>query len=283
MNYVGKKRLLYGSFFLIAMVIIMTSVFFLFQWQELSEDLATSLTENNILGIPSQAIASQFILRNVLFAGTLAIISLFASPFLLYRLSHYRTTVLFFLCLYILTFSFDLARLWIAWTKVYPIERSLGYLLLRSIYFGRIFGVSCLFISSILALGMRAEKSGVHLLMMLLISMAIAYIMPIDTKEISAEFLYRTADDLPIDTIIAIIALISCVNYLVLAVRMSAPSAIPALAALLCLIIGKELTTYILPYITSIPLLSIMMGTTVIAGIVFILYQKKLLALYSTE
>jgi hypothetical protein len=143
----------------------------------------------------------------------------------------------------------------------------------RLVLFSRFFGLLCLLVASLYAVGMKYVQYPVLIGGMAVLAFALAGVLPLDTSLYEPTFLYKLGDRQGYLFVRLILALLLVVNFVVAArVRRTRRFAVAALAAFL-LFAGRELLQY------GIAPLPIVLGAAaLIVG--FVVFVRQIVVFY---
>jgi hypothetical protein len=180
---------------------------------------------------------------------------------------------LLFLMLFCLSLCIEAWRLG---NLVFPVLRLSLYLsvvVTRLVLFSRFFGLLCLLVASLYAVGMKYVQYPVLIGGIVVLAFTLAGVLPLDTSLYEPTFLYRLGDRQGYLFVRLILALLMVINYFVAArLRRSRRFAAAAVAAVL-LLAGRELLQH---GIAPIP---VVVGTTaLIVG--FVVYVRQIVVFY---
>lgn len=175
---------------------------------------------------------------------------------------------LLFLMLFCLSLCLEAWRLGNLIFPALGLSQYLNVVITRLVLFSRFFGLLCLLVASLYAVGMKYVQYPVLIGGMAVLAFALAGVLPLDTSLYEPTFLYKLGDRRGFLFVRMILALLMVVNFVVAArVRRNRRFAIAALAAFL-LFAGRELLQY---GIAPVPIL---LGTAaLIVGFVFFVRQ----------
>ena len=175
---------------------------------------------------------------------------------------------LLFLMLFCLSLCLEAWRLGNLIFPAFGLSQYLNVVITRLVLFSRFFGLLCLLVASLYAVGMKYVQYPVLIGGMAVLAFALAGVLPLDTSLYEPTFLYKLGDRRGFLFVRMILALLMVVNFVVAArVRRNRRFAIAALAAFL-LFAGRELLQY---GIAPVPIL---LGTAaLIVGFVFFVRQ----------
>jgi len=175
---------------------------------------------------------------------------------------------LLFLMLFCLSLCLEAWRLGNLIFPALGMSQYLNVVITRLVLFSRFFGLLCLLVASLYAVGMKYVQYPVLIGGMAVLAFALAGVLPLDTSLYEPTFLYKLGDRRGFLFVRMILALLMVINFLVAArVRRSRRFAVAAFAAFL-LFAGRELLQY------GIAPLPIVLGTAaLIVGFVFFVRQ----------
>jgi hypothetical protein len=175
---------------------------------------------------------------------------------------------LLFLMLFCLSLCLETWRLGNLIFPVLGLSQYLSVGITRLVLFSRFFGLLCLLVASLYAVGMRYGQYPVLIGGMAVLALALAGVLPLDTSLYEPTFLFKLGDRWGYFFVRMILAVLMVVDFVVAArVRRSRRFTVAALAAFL-LFTGRELLQY------GIAPLPIVLGTAaLIVGFVFFVRQ----------
>lgn len=151
---------------------------------------------------------------------------------------------LLFLMLFCLSLCLEA---WRVANLVFPtlgLSQYLNVVVTRLVLFSRFFGLLCLLVASLYAVGMKYVQYPVLISGMAVLAFALAGVLPLDTSLYEPTFLYKLGDRQGYLFVRLILGLLTIVNFIVAArTRRSRRFAVAAAAALL-LFAGRELLQY---------------------------------------
>jgi hypothetical protein len=214
-------------------------------------------------------------LRIIALAGIAALVVFSVLANLGVRTLYRRTdsAELLFLMLFCLTLCLEAWRLG---NLVFPAlgwSQYLNVVVTRLMLFSRFFGLLCLLVASLYAVGMKYLQYPVLIGGMVVLSFALAGILPLDTSLYEPNFLYKLGDRQGYLFVRLILALLMVINFVVAArVHRSRRFAVVAGATAL-LFAGRELLQH------GIAPLPIVLGTAaLIVG--FVIYVRQIVVFY---
>jgi hypothetical protein len=180
---------------------------------------------------------------------------------------------LLFLMLFCLSLCLEAWRLGNLVFPALGMSQYLNVLITRLVLFSRFFGLLCLLVASLYAVGMKYIQYPVLIGGMVVLAFALAGVLPLDTSLHEPTFLYKLGDRQGYLFVRLILALLMVVNFVAAArVRRTRRFAVAALAAFL-LFAGRELLHY---GIAPIP---IVLGTAaLIVG--FVICVRQIVVFY---
>lgn len=156
---------------------------------------------------------------------------------------------IFFYAVFLFSFSFEGFRVFLLYIELgMPVY--LGLLFSRIVIFGRFFGLMAIFLSSLYALEIKYQKFGTLLGGALVLSLIIAYIVPMDSSVILSQLMYKPGDELSIFIANISLGFFAIVNFLVAAIKRNKRFFYIILASLLILL-GRELFLFIAGPVTG--------------------------------
>lgn len=147
----------------------------------------------------------------------------------------------FFLFLFLLSLTLESLRGLAALPHSLNAPLYIRNILSRSVYWGRVFGLLCLFTSSLYGVGLKYSNHSALVITLLFISLVLGSILPLDITTIQGELLYKLGDRKGYMFLSYTLGLLLIINFLAAAfIRSSKRFLIIALAGLL-LLVGREL------------------------------------------
>lgn len=188
----------------------------------------------------------------------------------------YRKTAspeMFFMLLFIISLSLEALRIGIVFMEVWTMPVYFSITITRAVIFSRIFALLCLLISSLYAVGMKYSHHSTLLAGLLILSVALASIIPIDSTIFQVNLLHKLGDKRGYLFINLILGLLMFLNYLVASLIRRSSRFLAIAGASLLLYLGKELLYFgISPFSTGLGLLFLSVGTLVFSRQIGIFY-----------
>jgi len=205
--------------------------------------------------------------------GCLLLFSIFAN--LGVRTLYRRTdsAELLFLMLFCLSLCFEVWRLGNLVFQAFGLSQYLSVVVTRLVLFSRFFGLLCLLVASLYAVEMNYTQYSILIGGMVVLSLTLAGVLPLDTSLYETSFIYKLGDRRGLSFVRLILAVLTLINFLAAArLRHSRRFAVAA-AAVLMVFSGKELLQY---GAAPLPLL---LGTTLmIVG--FVVFVRQIVVFY---
>jgi hypothetical protein len=254
--------------------IFLGEVFLVFHWNILP-DVLRELTQPMprwllILSSPESGFLRIVALASV---ASMVVFSLLANLGVntLYRRTD--SAELLFLMLFCLSLCLEAWRLANLLFPVLGMSPYLNVMTTRLVLFSRFFGLLCLLVASLYAVGMKYVQYPVLIGGMAVLALALAGILPLDTSLYEPTFLFKLGDRQGYLFVRLVLALLMVINFFVAArVRRSRRFAVAAVAMVL-LFAGKELLQH---GIAPVP---VVVGTAaLIVG--FVLYVRQIVVFY---
>lgn len=180
---------------------------------------------------------------------------------------------LLFLMLFCLSICLEAWRLGNLVFHALGLSQYLSVVITRLVLFSRFFGLLCLLVASLYAVGMKYVQYPVLIGGMAVLAFSLAAVLPLDTSLYEPTFLYKLGDRQGYLFVRLILALLTVINFVVAArVHRSRRFAVAAAAAFL-LFAGRELLQY------GIAPLPMVLGTAaLIAG--FVVFVRQIVVFY---
>ncbi|MBA7473294.1 MAG: hypothetical protein GH155_01255 [Spirochaeta sp.] len=203
----------------------------------------------------------------------LLLFSLFANMAL--RNLYIKTSSLevFFLFLFLLSLTLESLRGLAVLPHSLNAPLYIRNILSRSVYWGRVFGLLCLFTSSLYGVGFKYSNHSALVIALLLISLVLGSILPLDITATRGELLYKLGDSKGYMFLSYTLGLLLIINFLAAAfIRLSKRFLIIALAGLL-LLVGRELVFSTLEPLFFLPgLVLLVLGTFIFSRQIGVFY-----------
>ncbi|TVR58578.1 MAG: hypothetical protein EA426_09660 [Spirochaetaceae bacterium] len=189
---------------------------------------------------PSGDVAGS-ILWTAWFLGFIPVFS-FAAGLLFVR--YFRKTTapeIFFFIVFLMSLVFDSMKLLnvLLIAENLPIE--LQNLVTRVVTFGYVFGVACLFLSSLYSAGIDYQKTEAIVGITALISFAFAYTIPVNTLVFYPNLIHRVGDGSMIPIVVTFMYTVTFLNLVQSAIRSTSWSDVQLACAVLLTAAGREL------------------------------------------
>jgi len=247
------------------MLIIITAVISFLHWKFAGNNI---LNELNYLppGYSPFSVLYLIFIKNlfVLFAG-LILRNLFkkiASP------------EIFFFNLAILALSFTSLRSLLLIDGFPGFPAFLSETISRTVYFGEIVAILCLFTSGLFSTGIAFQKLQSFLLMIILISLILSSSIPINLFETEIILLQGTGSEYGINIILIIIQIFAILNFIVGAVKNNNNDYLFLALAVALVAVGNEILFGLTPEVISyIAILSLISGTALFGYTIHKIYQ----------
>ena len=180
---------------------------------------------------------------------------------------------IFFFLFFLYSISFEAIWLWsaIAIAKEAPVF--LGVMFSKIILFGRFFGLISLLFSSLYAIEMSYQKFPILMLTPILISLALAYTLPIDSSVLMSNFLYRLGDAKSHWIVTIVLEIVTILNYLIAAYRREKRPFVWIALGVFLILLGRELLILMLgPLPTAISIVLAIAGIWIFSKQIYRLY-----------
>ena len=158
-----------------------------------------------------------------------------------------RTTapeMLFFL-MFVLAAGFDVWKIGHFVVQVEQLPVHFAATLTRIVHFAHLFGVLCLFISTLYLTGVEYQKTGTALSLAALISLSVVYVIPVDHLTLNAHLVHKIGDQTTIQMVNAVLQLLAIANVVYSVAYQRKQEYLVLLPAVLLAIIGRELVFYL--------------------------------------
>jgi hypothetical protein len=172
---------------------------------------------------------------------------------------------IFFFILFLLTLSIEAVRTGQLLLFLYNQPSYYGALITRTVYFGRILGALALLISGLFAAGFTYQKYGLFVGVIILISIAFAGTIPVDSTTLLPHLLYKIGNSSVVWSGLLAIKIIAVVNYLFAGYLKNNNEYFLMGISILLIVIGYELLINIL----SLPFIFIGAVLIAVGSVVF--------------
>lgn len=177
---------------------------------------------------------------------------------------------IFFFILFVISLSLQSIRLFQFQLLLLNAAPFFGVIITRVYYFFNLFGIFCLFASSLFPIGIKFQKFGTILLSILLISFTISALMPIDSTLMNKYFLYNISDNSSILLMTLSVRVLTILNLVRIAITTKSKNYILILIASILIITGDELLLYFpIPFFAFI---LILIGTLIYSRSIYNYY-----------
>jgi len=249
-------------------ILYLISFFYLNKGDFFSADKIISIIsdQNNI---PAEEIRSS-IFWTIITASFLFGFSVISSLLLFHYFKKKISPEIFFFILFILALSLQSVRLFQFQLLLINVSPFFGVLITRLYYFFRLFGLFCLFASSLFPIGIKFQKFETILISILLISFTLSALMPIDSTFMNSYFLYTISDSSSILLMTLSIRVLTIVNLARVAITTKSKNYILVLISSVLIIAGDELLLFF-----PIPLIAItliLIGTAIYSRSIYNYY-----------
>lgn len=213
-----------------------------------------------------------WLLGGLLAQGLLSFIALWA------MLRMFRKTTapeMFFFSVFIFTLALDMVKAGQLVIIVLQYPPVYGAMLTRVIHFGHFLGIFCLLSSSLYLSGLEYQKTGIVLGIAALISLTLAYSLPIDFSRLFPNLMHPAGDQTTIQVVALLLDVIIIVNVLYALAAVQERAYLVLLGALVLIIAGRELVLYV----ASPPVYAAAAGS-LFAGVVLFAWRIRKLYLW---
>jgi hypothetical protein len=231
-----------------------------------TEKILSLLKQNN----PDIDSLGDLLFWTIVTASILFAFSIITSLLLFHYFKKKISPEIFFFILFILSLSLQSVRLFQFQLLLMNMSPFFGVIVTRFYHFFRLFGVFCLFASSLFPIGVKFQKFGTILLTILLLSFTIAALMPIDPTTMDNNFLYRVGDNTSIQIMTISVRVLTIINFTRVALTTKSRNYLLILIASF-LIIAGDMLLLVLP----IPLIAfsfILAGTLIYSRSIYNYY-----------
>lgn len=180
---------------------------------------------------------------------------------------------LLFIMLFCLSLCLEAWRLGNLLFQAFGLPLYLNVVVTRLVLFSRFFGLLCLLVASLYAVGMRYTHYAVLIGGMVVLAFTLAGVLPLDTSLYEPTFLYKLGDRQGYFFVRLFLAVLTGINFVVAArLRHSRRFAVAALAAMM-LFVGRELLLY------GIAPLPIVVGAALLI-VGFVVFVRQIVVFY---
>lgn len=214
------------------------------------------------------------LLINVLICISAVILFSFFANTSLWNL--FRKTVspeIFFTMIFIFSLSLEVLRMGMVLAQAWALPVYLSIALTRGVYLGRFLALLCLLAASLYGIGMKYSNYSTLLAGLLLLSVTMASIIPVDSTTLRFNFLHKLGDEQGYILVNIITGFLVLLNYTVARITRRSNRFFLVAAAALLLFIGKELVYFgISPVAIGSGLLILVLGTVLFSRQIGVFY-----------
>ncbi|MBN2657499.1 MAG: hypothetical protein JXR86_10585 [Spirochaetales bacterium] len=250
------------------------SAFYLLSYFYLNQNNFFSLSAvtgslDNLDSFTSESVYSSLFWA-IITATVLFVFSITTSLVLFHYFKKKVSPEIFFFVLFVLSLSLQSIRLFQLQLLLMQISPFFGVLITRAYYFFKLFGIFCLFASSLFPIGVQFQKFGTILISILLLSFTISALMPIDPTRMNSFFLYEISDSMSLLVMTLSIRFLTVINFIRVSLTTRSRNYLAVLIAAVLIITGDELL-FVLP-VPFISIILLLTGT--------IIYSRSLYTYY---
>ncbi|TVQ38255.1 MAG: hypothetical protein EA384_09695 [Spirochaetaceae bacterium] len=152
--------------------------------------------------------------------------------------------MLFFL-MFVLAAGFDVWKIGHFVLQMEQLPVHFAATLTRIVQFAHLFGVLCLFISTLYLTGVEYQKTGTALSLAALISLTVVYAIPVDHLTLNPHLVHKIGDETTIQMVNVVLQLLAIANVVYAVAYQRNQEYLVLLPAVLLAIIGRELVFYL--------------------------------------
>jgi hypothetical protein len=167
-----------------------------------------------------------------------------ASLVLFFSFRKTASAEIFLFILFLVSMSFDALKTLHIVFDVTAVPPFYGTLVARGIYFGRFFGMLCIFACGLFTTGMQYERLEIVLVSGILLSLVLAATIPIDMTRLEENFIMPTIYAREIGIVAVVLYLLALLNYLLAAMQTGNRTYLLICAGVAMAIVGRELVFY---------------------------------------
>ena len=152
---------------------------------------------------------------------------------------------MFFFMMFILAIGFDVWKVGhvVLYLQQMPVYFAVA--LTRLVQFAHLFGVLCLFVSTLYLTGVEYQKTGITLSLAALISMTIVYAIPVDHLALHPNLVHKIGDETTIQAVILILQCLTVANVVYATAYQRNDDYLILLPMVVLAIVGRELIFYL--------------------------------------
>lgn len=158
----------------------------------------------------------------------------------------------FLFCLFLISLSGDNFKLALPLLILLDQPPLYGVILTRVIQFCHLFGVFCLFSSTLFTTGMDYQRLGTVAAVALIVALALTYSMPVDSLTLHPNLVYQMGDQLTLQLLIAALAVLSVVNVANAALAHGGEGLSIYAATVVLMFLGREVMFALGGYVASL-------------------------------
>ena len=184
----------------------------------------------------------------------------------------HRTEMLFF-AMFILSIGLEIWKVGHLVLVFEALPSHVGANISRVIHFGRLFGMICIFISTLYLAGIDYQQTGVALNIAALITLTVVYTMPVVHRALLPNLTHQLGDELMMQGVLLVLQLLSVANVIYAVGYQRREDLLPLVVAVPAVIIGREIVFFLPSLVWSIVgFLLLAVGTTVFSTRIYRLY-----------
>jgi len=154
-----------------------------------------------------------------------------------------RSPEIFFFTFFLVSLSFEMIRVIHYYFFVREIPLIFGILFTRIVFFGRFFGLLCIFFSGLFSSWLNLQRVGIALSILILFCFTLAYAVPVNA-DIRPDFLYSTGIESELFIIRIFLSAFAVLNFLFAAILKRNPDYIYLSIYTAAIVLGRELVSF---------------------------------------
>ncbi len=150
-----------------------------------------------------------------------------------------------FFVMFILAIGFDIWKIGHVVFQAGQLPGHFSVMLTRIVQFAHLFGVLCLFVSTLYLTGVEYAKTGTALVLAALIALTVVYTIPVDHLTLYPNLVHKIGDASTIQMVILVLQFLTVANVVYAVAYQGSQEYLVLLPAVIAAIIGRELVFYL--------------------------------------
>lgn len=241
MTLATRNAVLY-AFVALALLLLAAYLFVvIFAHQSTESSIADLIPSTQRWFVWTWQVPSQTGMNSLVAAGAVGLLSflmLLISTRVFYRVT---SAEIYFFAVFLFSLAIDSIRVSQVLLTITNQPLQDGVVVTRIVMFGRIVGSLTLFTASLYAVGVDFPRIGTLTLLTAVLAFVIVWFVPVDTLHLTASLVHVTGGKGSIDIVLAVLALLTVVDYVVAAARGHRERGLAVAVSAGALVVGREL------------------------------------------